>query len=238
MNDILLVLIAFSASIVAAIAGIGGGMILIAFLPGFLPAQAIVPVHAMVQLFSNSSRALLGWHSLCWEYVLAFIVGSILGGLVAAGITREINLEYTPLIIAVYILYTVWGPKIKFNIPTKGEFVAIGLVQTGLSMIVGATGPMGHASLLRRGLQRDALVVTSGLMMSFTHLIKVILFTMIGFSFVAYWKIIVGMSAGVILGSLFGTQVRYKIPEALFRKSLRWVLTLLALRMIYITLSA
>ena len=56
-NDILLILIAFGTSTLTAITGIGGGMMLIAIMPGFLPAAAIVPVHGMVQLFSNSSRA-------------------------------------------------------------------------------------------------------------------------------------------------------------------------------------
>jgi len=45
------------------------------------------------------------------------------------------------------------------------------------------------------------------------------------------------MSAGVICGALLGTHIRYKIPQALFQKILKWVLTLLALRMIYITLA-
>ena len=235
-NDILLILIAFGTSTITAVTGIGGGMMLIAIMPGLLPAAAIVPVHAMVQLFSNSSRAFFGWRFLRWEFVLAFIAGSIVGGLISAGITREINLEYSPLIIAAYILYVVWGPQIKINKPLKGEFFIIGLIQTGLSMIVGATGPLGQASLLRRGLERDALVVTAALMTTFTHLIKIILFALLGFSFMAYWKIIVGMSTGVILGALLGTHIRYQIPEVLFRKLLNWALTLLALRMIYITL--
>ena len=234
--EILLILLAFGTSTITAITGIGGGMILIAVMPGFLPATAIVPVHAMVQLFANSSRALFGWRFLRWEFVLAFIAGSVIGGLIAAGLTREINLEYTPLIIAAYILFTVWGPKVEFRKPIKGEFVAIGLVQTGLSMLVGATGPMGQAALLGKGLQRDALVVTSALMTSFTHLVKIVLFGLLGFSFISYWEIILGMSAGVICGALLGTHIRYKIPQALFQKILKWVLTLLALRMIYITL--
>jgi len=234
--EILLILLAFGTSTITAITGIGGGMILIAVMPGFLPATAIVPVHAMVQLFANSSRALFGWRFLRWEFVLAFIAGSVIGGLIAAGLTREINLEYTPLIIAAYILFTVWGPKVEFRKPIKGEFVAIGLVQTGLSMLVGATGPMGQAALLGKGLQRDALVVTSALMTSFTHLIKIVLFGLLGFSFISYWEIILGMSAGVICGTLLGTHIRYKIPQALFQNILKWVLTLLALRMIYITL--
>ena len=236
-TEILLTLIAFGTSTITAITGIGGGMIMIAIMPGFLTAAAIVPVHAMVQLFANSSRALFGWRFLRWEFVLAFIAGSIVGGLIAAGITREINLEYTPLIIAAYILFTVWGPKLEFKNPVKGEFVAIGLIQTGLSMMVGATGPMGQAALLRKGLQRDALVVTSALMTSFTHLIKTVLFALLGFSFVSYWEIILGMTAGVICGALLGTHIRYKIPQVLFQKILKWVLTLLALRMIYITLA-
>ena len=75
-SEILLTLIAFGTSTITAITGIGGGMIMIAIMPGFLPAATIVPVHAMVQLFANSSRALFGWQFLRWEFVLAFIAGS------------------------------------------------------------------------------------------------------------------------------------------------------------------
>jgi len=237
LNDIFLILIAFATSTLTAITGIGGGMMLIAIMPGFLPPAAIVPVHAAVQLFSNSSRAFFGWQYLRWEFVLTFITGAIIGGVIAAGITREINLEYSPLFIAAYILYTIWGPKLKIGIPSRIEFIVIGAVQTGLSMIVGATGPMSQAALVRRQLRRDALVVTAALMTTFTHLFKIILFFLLGFSFVSYWEIILGMSAGVIAGAWLGTHIRYRIAEALFKKILRWLLTLLALRMIYITLA-
>ena len=235
MNDVLLVVFAFATSTLTAITGIGGGMMLIAFMPGLLPAAAIVPVHGAVQLFANTSRALFGWRDLQWKYVLAFVAGGILGGLLAALVRREINLEYTPLLIAAYILYTVWGPTLDLNVPPRGEFVSIGLIQTALSMIVGATGPMSTAALLRQGLQRDALVVTGALMTTFSHLIKIVLFAILGFAFVSYWKIILGMSIAVIAGAYLGTQLRYRIPELRFKLMLKWLLTLLALRMIYLT---
>jgi uncharacterized membrane protein YfcA len=235
-NDLLLIAIAGATSMLTAVTGIGGGMMLIAIMPGFLPAAAIVPVHAFVQLFANSSRALFGWRFLHWEFVLAFIAGSLIGGTIAAGIAREINLEYTPLFIAAYILFTVWGPPLKFSNPPRGEFVIIGTVQTGLSMLVGATGPMALAALVARGLQRDALVVSGALMTTFTHLIKVLLFALLGFSFTGYWQLIAGMSVAVIVGALLGTHIRYRVPEALFRRILKWALTLLALRMVYLTL--
>jgi uncharacterized membrane protein YfcA len=234
-NDILLILIAGITSAITAVTGIGGGMMLIAIMPGFLPPAAIVPVHAVVQLFANSSRALFGWRFLRWEFVLAFIAGSIVGGGIAASIAREINLEYTPLFIAAYILFIVWGPPIRFKKPPPGEFVIIGAIQTGLSMLVGATGPLSQAALMARDLKRDALVVSGALMTTFTHLTKVLLFALLGFSFASYWQLILGMSAAVIVGALIGTRIRYRVPEALFRRILKWALTLLALRMIYLT---
>jgi uncharacterized membrane protein YfcA len=212
-------------------------MVLIAIMPGFLPAAAIVPVHAVVQLFSNSSRALFGWRHLRWEFVLAFIAGSIVGGGLAATLARGINLDYTPLFIAAYILFTVWGPPLKFKKPPPGEFVLIGAIQTGLSMLVGATGPMSQAALIARDLKRDALVVSGALMTTFTHLIKVVLFALLGFSFASYWQLMLGMSIAVVVGALLGTRLRYRVPEALFRRILKWALTLLALRMIYLTLA-
>ena len=45
------------------------------------------------------------------------------------------------------------------------------------------------------------------------------------------------MSSGLICGAVLGTHIRYKIHQVLFQKILKWVLTLLALRMIYITLA-
>jgi len=235
-SDVLLILIAGATAMVTAVTGIGGGLVLIAIMPGFLPATAIVPVHAVVQLFSNSSRALFGWRFLRWEFVLAFIAGSILGGSIAAAIAREINLAYTPLFIAAYILFITWGPAPKFNRPPPGEFIIIGAIQTGLSMLVGATGPMSQAALMARGLKRDALVVSGALMTTFTHLTKVLLFALLGFSFIEFWQVILGMSVAVTIGAFIGTRIRYQVPEALFRLILKWALTVLALRMIYLTL--
>ncbi len=233
-DEILLAGFAFATSTLTAISGIGGGMILIALMPGFIPAPAIIPVHAMVQLVSNASRALFGWRFLRRDFLLAFLAGAVAGGLLSASIAREIDLEYTPLFIAAYILYSVWwrGPRLRF--PGRGEFVAVGFVQTALGMLVGATGPMGQAGMLRRQLGRDALVVTAAAMMSFTHLVKILLFAWLGFSFFTYWQTILGMSLGVIGGALLGTRLRYRIPQDRFYRGLKWLLTLLALRMIYL----
>jgi 2-octaprenyl-6-methoxyphenol hydroxylase len=54
-----LVLLAAFTSALTAIAGIGGGVVMLGAMASLLPAPAIIPVHAVVQLGSNVGRAFL-----------------------------------------------------------------------------------------------------------------------------------------------------------------------------------
>ncbi|WP_298610810.1 sulfite exporter TauE/SafE family protein [uncultured Thiothrix sp.] len=238
LNDTFLILIAFCTSSLTAIFGLGGGMILIAFMPFFLPAPAIIPMHAATQLVSNGSRALFAWREIEWQFTLSFLLGSIVGGILAAKLATLINLHYLPLLMAAFILFNVWGGGIKFTANPKGEFLTIGFMQTGLGMLVGATGPLGQSTLVRKGLKRDEIVTTSAVFMVITHLLKLILFGFLGFSFAHYWQLTVGMIIATTLGSWFGTKIRHRVPETNFQVILKWLLTLLVLQIIYITLSS
>ncbi|MEZ5451157.1 MAG: sulfite exporter TauE/SafE family protein, partial [Thiolinea sp.] len=185
-HELLLMLFAFLTSLLTAVMGLGGGLILIALMPGLLPAVAVIPVHAATQLVSNASRALFAWRDIRWEFALSFLTGSIIGGLAAAQVATLINLDYLPLLIAAVILFNVWGGGFQFRSNPKGEFLTIGLIQTGMGMLSGATGPLGQSTLVRKGLERDAIVATSAVFMSMPHLIKLLLFGWLGFSFVDY----------------------------------------------------
>lgn len=238
MNDLLLILIAFCTSSLTAVFGLGGGMILIACMPLFLPAPAIIPLHAATQLVSNGSRALFAWREIEWQFTVSFLLGSIVGGVLAAQLASFINLHYLPLIMAAFILFNVWGGGIQFKANPKGEFVTIGFIQTGLGMLVGATGPMGQSTLVRKGLKRDEIVTTSAVFMVITHLLKLILFGFLGFSFSQYWQLALGMIIASTLGSWFGTKIRHRVPETNFKLILKWLLTALAVQIIYSTLTS
>ena len=86
--------------------------------------------------------------------------------------------------------------------------------------------------LIREGLSRDRLVITHSTQMTAVHIIKVSTFFLLGFTFAPYLYLMAGMILAATLGSWVGTRCRSRIPEALFRKILKWVVTLLALRMI------
>lgn len=236
MNELILITISFFTSLGTAVLGLGGGLILIACMPGLVPPVAIIPVHSVAQLASNFSRAAFDLQSIRWEYGLSFFAGSLIGGALAAQLAVQISLDYIPLFIAAFILFNVWGKGIRISKRIKGEFFTIGFIQTSLGMLVGATGPMGHATLIRKQIEKDQLVVTSALFMTITHAIKIVLFLFLGFSFAQYWMLCLGMVTAVIAGSYLGTHMRRRVPERHFRLVLKVLLTVLALRMIYNTI--
>ena len=64
------------------------------------------------------------------------------------------------------------------------------------------------------------------------HGLKVAAFVLLGFDFTPYVPLALGMVASVTLGSYLGTRWRGRLPEALFARLLRLLVTALALRMI------
>ncbi len=111
-------------------------------------------------------------------------------------------------------------------------FVTLGIFQGSLGMLLGATGPLGSALLLKEKLDKNALVSTNAMIMFISHTVKVALFTMMGFSIVTEIDLVVSLSCAAILGSFCGTRLRIKMNEKLFMRAFRLVLTILALRMI------
>jgi uncharacterized membrane protein YfcA len=107
----------------------------------------------------------------------------------------------------------------------------LGFYQTGLGMVAGATGPVGAAVLLRRNTGRDWLVVNTAVYMALNHAIRVAAFLAIGFSFVTWWQLATGMIMAGIFGSWVGTRLRGFVPQLDFQRLFRWMVTLLALRM-------
>jgi uncharacterized membrane protein YfcA len=125
-----------------------------------------------------------------------------------------------------------WLPQIKKKLWFPGKFLSLGIVQAFLTLFVGATGPLNMPFLMRAGLTRDQLVVTAAAFMTIVHLVKIITFGLLGFTFAPYLGLMAWMVIAVISGSYFGTKLRHKVPEQLFLKVFKLLISLLAVRMI------
>lgn len=232
MTEFLLVPIAFLTSCLAGVMGLGGGMLLIAAMPGLVPAPAIIPLHAVTQLASNLSRAVFGWRDIEPSIIPPFLAGAVIGAWVGGAVYVIVDVSWLPAVIGVLILLLTWVPLP--TVPGAGQWslAVLGAYQTGLGMLAGATGPLGAAVLLRRNTRRDWLVVNSAVYMSLNHAVRIVAFALAGFSFGGWWPLLGGMAAAGIAGSWLGTRLRRFVPQANFQRWFKWLVTLLALRMV------
>lgn len=231
-SDILLALANFLTSALTAITGVGGGMILIGVMPFFIPAIAIIPVHAVTQLASNATRAWFGREHLDFKYFWQFLVGSLLGMLICGMLVQWISLELIPLFIGIYILLLQWSATFNRIIRRFEHFAIVGFLQTGIGVFVGTPGPLNIAVLNKHYDDNHVIVSTGALMMTVVHTAKLIVYLVLGFTFFDYWQLMLMMVIMATLGSWIGTKLRHKIKLSWLKKILPYLLTLLALKLI------
>ena len=219
-----------------ATTGAGGGLLLLSCMPGFLPPAALIPVHGLVQLASNLSRAVFALKKVDWRVLLQYLLGACAGAALGSRFVVIFPVDYLPLLLGTAILLMAWMPDINTRLRFPANFLALGAFQTFVSLFIGSPGPFSLAVLFRTGMTRDQIVATNSSMMTILHIIKVLTFGLLGFVFQPYLILIAGMIVSATLGSYAGTRLRLTISEELFKKILRIILTLLALRMFYRTL--
>ena len=231
MGELWLAPVAFFTSALAAVMGMGGGILLIALMPGLVPAPAIIPLHAVTQFASNVSRTGFGWRHIDPGIIPAIVLGALMGAWLGAEVYQILNMHWLPALIGLIILLITWIPLPR--VPGGGQLslLLLGFYQTGLGMIAGATGPVGAAVLLRRNTDRDWLVVNTAVYMTLSHAARVMVFVVIGFSFAPWWELLSAMIVAGVCGSWVGTRLRGLVPQYNFQRLFRWMVTLLALRL-------
>lgn len=230
--DLLLALANLFTSALTGITGVGGGMILIALMPLFVPATAIVPVHGVTQFVSNGTRAWFGRKEIDYKFFGQFVAGSVVGLLVFGVLIRFVHLELIPLFIGIYILLITWSDKFNQAIRRFESFFLVGFLQTGLGVFVGTPGPLNIAVLNKHYEDNHVVVSTGALFMTVVHFAKILVYISMGFAFADYWQLLVMMIIMATLGSWFGTALRHKVKIEWLKKSLPWILTLLAVQLI------
>ena len=234
---LLLCAMAFLSSVWTSVIGVGGGPLLISVMPGIVPAAAIIPVHGLVSLVGNLSRISFSVRDVVRSIFWPFLAGALIGALVGTQIVIQFPADLLPLSIGIFILVTTWLPTPTFQaITARGtvlKYWFLGAVQTFLSLFVGAVGPLASPFLIRDNLSRDEFVVTNASFAATFHTLKALVFAFAGFSVTAFAVEIGCMIVAVILGSYVGMKLRGTVSEAVFKRLLKILLTILSLRMIF-----
>jgi len=225
-------LISFFTSVIAGVIGFGGGMLLIAILPLFLSPNLIIPIHGIAQLASNSSRMVFSLKDVQWVLLPKFLVGSLIGVVLFGFLLSNMSTEYVPIGIGLYIILNLWSTRFTKFIKKYENYYLIGLLQTGLGLIVGATGPLSLTVLTKELHSKDEIIATSSMFMTISHLAKVPVFMAIGVSLSEHFTLLMYMVLGSILGSFIGTRVRLAANNEQLILVIKVLLSVMALRML------
>ena len=232
-----LIILSYFTSALTACVGVGGGIALISVMATFLPPAVVIPVHGMVQLGSNGGRAILMRRDVDRPMTLLFGIGAIVGVAAAAMVLVTLSAKTLQLTLGLFVLFAIWTPKLKpSNVPYPA-YVVVGSVVTFCTMFVGATGPLLAAFLSPERLGRHGVVATAAICMAIQHILKVVVFGLLGFQFAPWLFVLLAMVVSGFLGTLSGRRVLNRIPERRFRAIFQTVITVLALRLIWAAFS-
>lgn len=233
---IVIALAAFATATMSAVAGFGGGLVLLVVLLQFLDPLDAVPVHGAIQIASNASRARLLRRHIDRAIVVRHALLLVPGGLVGLAIADRLPRDVGRAAIGVLALVLGWRPSLitprtTGRVPRR-SFVVIGGFQGVINMPLGATGPLISPFFRAATPDRQTMVATFAASQVLGHVVKVAIFGGAGFSFAEFWPAIVAGGLAVTAGSAVGTRLLGRVSEVQFTWIFRTVLTVTAIRLI------
>lgn len=232
----ILFLVAIMTSVISAIAGMGGGILLLTTMTFFLTLDVIIPIHGVVQFTSNSSRVLYLKEHVKKDMFVPYVFGAVIGVLGAVYLKRhvDINRAYPLSVICFLIFYTLFKPKRlpSFKIPFKG-FAVVGLINGFLGIFVGAVGPFLAIFFIRDDLSKQEVIANKACMQLLVHFLKLPAFISLGFNYLEYWHYWLPMIFASIIGTKYGVGLLHKIDERMFKRIFKSALFIAAIRILY-----
>lgn len=237
MELVVIAVAAILTAVLSAVAGLGGGIILLAVIAQFFPPVVAIPIQGGIQFFSNSSRAILlrgqiSW-SVVWRTAVLMVPASFLGVFVAASMPEDA----TRVVLGCFILVIVWRPSLLRwrgdGVMTERALYPVGAMSGFLNSTVGASGPFTSPFLKAVTVSHKAFVATAAASQVFAHMAKILSFSTVDdFSLGDHIDVIAAGAGGVIVGSWIGTRLLGRIPELSLDRVFKAVLTALALRLV------
>jgi len=220
----------FVASFVTVAFGIGGRALLLAVLAVLMPPAALIPVHGVVQLGSNASRLMLLRRFVSWPAMPGFVVGSLVGCALGGLIAVDLPPRYVQAGVGAFIIWSVFAKPPQW---LRRWPLVTGGVSSFLTMFFGATGLFVANYTKSLELERHAHVATHAALMTVQHLLKVIIFGLLGFAFGPWLAVIVGMIVSGFVGTWIGRALLSRMSDLNFRRALDVILILISLRLIW-----
>jgi uncharacterized membrane protein YfcA len=209
---------AFALAALSAVAGFGGGVLLLPVFTALFGLRVAVPILTLTQLSSNASRAWLNRRELRRPLIAWFALGAV-----PCAVAGGILLTHAPLaalqrLLGVFLIaVVVWR---RFNQrprkPADPAFAAVGAASGLGSALLGSVGPLTAPFFLAYGLTRAAYIGTEAASALTMHLTKIATY---GAGDLLTRQVLlygVALTPATLLGAWTGKQIVGRISDRLF----------------------
>lgn len=218
---------ALVASVLSAVAGFGGAVVLLPVLALVFGVRDAVPILTVAQLVGNASRVWFNRREVCWPVVGWFAVGSVplgvLGGVVFATAPLPVLSRAVGALLILVVACRHLLPKKTRTIP-QWAFAPVGAANSFISAVAGTAGPLTAPFFLAFGLVKGAYIGTEAVTAVVTHATKIAVY---GTADLMTTKgVVVGLLLGVFMvgGTYLGKRLVDRVSEAAFVRIVEAVL--------------
>lgn len=226
---LLLGLVALVTAALSTVAGLGGGILLLAVLH-LLGVVHPIPTHAAIQLVANGTRIATLFGHVPWRRFRLFALASLPGPwLIGMPLVDGLDEASVRALFGAFSLYAGLAPR--FGLARLGPTGAVllgGFLGGALGVVVGAVGPLTAPFLVVGSMGRREAVALLSVTAAWLHVLKLAAF--------AGWRegvhlahglpldtVAVGV-LGVVAGVFVGRGILERVDDRVFRRLVRVVL--------------
>jgi uncharacterized membrane protein YfcA len=208
-------------SALSGVLGMGGGMILMAFLVAVLPVTTAMVLHGVIQAVANGSRCILLFRHIVWRPLGYFIIGTGLSVLVfyLLVIRTESWLVFLALGVLPF-LPKAWLKALDLDFLKKSHAFSCGFVVSLLQLLAGVSGPLLDMFFKESKLSRHEIIATKAITQTLGHSTKIAVYLpLVGSeALLPEQKIfLLFLLSTTLLGTWCGTRILSQLSDDSFR---------------------
>lgn len=231
MSIVLILATVLATSVLSGVAGMAGGMILMAVLLAATPVAHAMILHGFVQSIANGSRFwFLRTHAL-WEVLPAYLLGTAVavGPFLALSVLPNKNIVL--IVLGLVPLVSLLIPRTaSLDIRRPWTAFLCGLLVVFTQLLSGTSGPLLDFFYQKSPLNRFQIVASKAFTQTIGHLCKTGYYAYAAYyvgdtPIPASWTwllLVVGLAA--LVGTRLGTQLLHKLKEQTFQKYVPWLI--------------
>lgn len=228
--------IVFAGAYLSTVAGMGGGLLILASCSQILPISTVIPLNGMFVFAGQVTRTIQFHKHITWRITLPFIPGSVIGAFLGTVIYFNLSEAAIALVLGCVMLWFSWVPQgeasrqLADRIPLPWFWV--GIIHTFLSTVSGAGGLM-QSLMVNSKLAKENIVATIAGTLLAMSVFKTVGYFLAGFDYVTWLPVILLAWVTGIAGTAVGKVSLNRMPDVFFRRLIKTMVTVFALRLFW-----